>query len=162
MKQSHHITIRAPFFKVFAAASDVARWPEFLPHYRFNRFLTHKASGGIVKMSCLRSGVVATWVADYFIDPRARQLHFRHLKSSLNATTGMVVQWDFEELPDGFTQISIHLDLPRHTLSVAPVTTDWVVEKYFIEFVATQTLAGMKRKLEAPTPAALLLATGHS
>jgi hypothetical protein len=101
-------------------------------------------------------------VADYHIDPQARQLHFRHLKSTLNATTGMLIQWNFEELRDRSTRIAIHLELPRPMLSFAPVTTDWLVEKYFVEYVATQTLAGMKRKLETPTPAALLLAAGHS
>lgn len=163
MKQSHEITIRAPLQKVFAAASDVVRWPEFLPHYRFNRFLSHKASGGVVKMSCGRSGVVATWVTEYRIDPQAQQLHFHHLKSTLNATRGMKVRWDFEELDDHSTHLSIHFEMQRKLPLIAPTATDWLLGKYFFQYVATQTLAGFKRKLEAQAHIqALALPSGGS
>ncbi len=49
MKQTNEIIIRAPLKKIFTAASDLSRWPEFLPHYRYNRFLSHTPSGGIVQ-----------------------------------------------------------------------------------------------------------------
>ena len=149
MKQSHEIIILAPLRKVFAAASDVVRWPEFLPHYRFNRFLTHKANGGVVKMSCVRAGVVVTWVSAYRIDPRAQQLHFEHLRSTLSATRGMKVLWNFDDLGDDSTRLSIHFDLHRRFPFLAPALADLLMGKYFFRYVARQTLAGFKRKLES-------------
>ena len=101
MKQVNSITIKAPLNKIFLAASDLTRWPEFLPHYRYNRFLTHTPSGGTVRMSCVRSGLVTTWVSEYLIDTKRCQLHFEHLKSTLNASVGMKVVWNFKKKPNG-------------------------------------------------------------
>ncbi len=154
MKQTNEIIIRAPLKKIFTAASDLSRWPEFLPHYRYNRFLSHTPSGGIVKMSCVRSGLPTTWVSQYRIDTQKRQLHFHHLKSALNATAGMNVVWDFEELGDGAVRVTITHDLHRGLPLVGLAASDWLIGKFFIHHIATKTLAGLKRKVEAVTPAA--------
>ncbi len=154
MKQTNEIIIRAPLKKIFVAASDLSRWPEFLPHYRYNRFLTHTPSGGIVKMSCVRSGLPTTWVSQYRIDTQKRQLHFHHLKSALNATAGMEVVWDFEELRAGAVRVTITHDLHRSLPLVGLAASDWLIGKFFIHYIATKTLAGLKRKVEASAPAA--------
>ncbi len=154
MKQTNEIIIRAPLKKIFIAASDLSRWPEFLPHYRYNRFLTHTPSGGIVKMSCVRSGLPTTWVSQYRIDTQKRQLHFHHLKSALNATAGMEVVWDFEELRDGKVRVIITHDLHRSLPLVGLAASDWLIGKFFIHYIATKTLAGLKRKVEASAPVA--------
>ena len=57
MNRTNSIIIHAPLSKVFAAAADLGRWPEFLPHYRYNRFIVQTPSGGTVKMSCVHAGV---------------------------------------------------------------------------------------------------------
>ena len=57
MNRTNSIIIHAPLSKVFAAAADSGRWPEFLPHYRYNRFIVQTPSGGTVKMSCVHAGV---------------------------------------------------------------------------------------------------------
>ncbi len=153
MKQTNEIIIRAPLKKIFTAASDLSRWPEFLPHYRYNRFLSHTPSGGIVKMSCLRSGLPTTWVSNYRIDTQKRQLHFHHLKSALNATAGMEVVWDFEEQRDGAVRVTITHELHRSLPLVGLAASDWLIGKFFIHHIATKTLAGLKRKVEEATPA---------
>lgn len=165
MKQTSEIIIHAPVNKIFLAASDVARWPEFLPHYRYNRFLKQTPSGGILKVSCARSGVVTTWISEFRIDTEQRQLHFRHLKSTLNATQGMHIVWNFEELPDGDgVRVSISHDLQRPWLLIGLAATDWVLGKFFIHDVAAKTLVGLKRKVEAqaPMPVISLPATASS
>jgi ribosome-associated toxin RatA of RatAB toxin-antitoxin module len=155
MKQKNEITIRAPFNRIFAAASDVARWPEFLPHYRYNRYLSHTPSGGVVKMSCVRSGIKATWTSQYRIDLEKRELHFRHLKSTWNVTRGMDVIWKFRELGDGSVHVSITHDIQR-ALPLAPRLMDWIVGRFFIHDIASKTLAGLKRKVEARSPLPVL------
>ena len=155
MKQTNEIIIQAPLNKIFTAASDLARWPEFLPHYRYNRFLSHKPSGGIVKMSCVRSGIPTTWVSEYRIDIARRQLHFHHLKSALNATAGMDVIWDFAELGKGAVRVRITHDLHRSLPLVGLAASDWLIGKFFIHYIATKTLAGLKRKVESSATAAV-------
>ncbi|MBV9998343.1 MAG: hypothetical protein JO015_04425 [Verrucomicrobia bacterium] len=88
MKLTHEIIIRAPLVKTFAVASNLPRWPEFLPHYRYNRFVAQTPSGGLVRTSCVRSGITIRSLSEYRIDTKNRQLHFHHLKSTLNALRG--------------------------------------------------------------------------
>ncbi len=59
MKSSYETIIRSPMEKVFLTVADLARWPEFLPHYRYNRFIRQTASSGLVEMSCYRLGLSA-------------------------------------------------------------------------------------------------------
>jgi hypothetical protein len=147
MKTTNTITIRAPLPAIFAAASDLARWPDFLSHYRYNRFLSPMPWGGIVKMSAVRSGIPTTWISIYRVDTEHCQLHFEHLRSTLNATRGMIVIWNFTETPEGVVvEISHELDL-RWPL-IGGLVSRYIVGRFFIHHIATLTLAGLKRKVE--------------
>ena len=48
--------IAAPPERVFRHASQVERWPEILPHYRWVRMVERRAEGGIVEMAAYRPG----------------------------------------------------------------------------------------------------------
>lgn len=147
MRTTNTITIRAPLATIFATASDLARWPDFLPHYRYNRFLSTMPWGGIVKMSAVRSGIPTTWISIYRIDTENCQLHFEHLRAALNATRGMIVIWNFTETPEGvIVEISHELDL-RWPL-IGGLVSKYIVGLFFIHHIATLTLAGLKRKVE--------------
>src|SRR5213594_3800480 len=54
MRTLDQTTIRAPVERAFEAASQVERWPEILPHYRWVRFLERRESGGMVEMAAWR------------------------------------------------------------------------------------------------------------
>ncbi|HVE15559.1 MAG TPA: SRPBCC family protein, partial [Chthoniobacterales bacterium] len=73
MNQVNCITIHAPLHKIFLAASDLTRWPEFLPHYRHNRFLSQTPSGGVVKMSSIHAGIPLSGIQEFRIDPERRE-----------------------------------------------------------------------------------------
>ena len=147
MRTVNTITIRAPLPTIFAVASDLARWPDFLPHYRYNRFLSTMPWGGIVKMSAVRSGIPTTWVSIYRVDTEHTQLHFEHLRAAFNATRGMIVIWNFTETPEGVVvEISHELDL-RWPL-IGGLVSKYIVGLFFIHHIATLTLAGLKRKVE--------------
>jgi ribosome-associated toxin RatA of RatAB toxin-antitoxin module len=148
MNLSDEIIIRAPLIKIFAVASNLPRWPEFLPHYRYNRFISQTPSGGMVSVSCVSSRITIRWISEYRIDTEHRQLHFHHKKSTLNATRGMKVVWDFEELPDGFVRVSINHQLDLKWLMIGRALPGWVAGRYFIRDIAGKTLAGLKRKVE--------------
>jgi hypothetical protein len=147
MKTTNTITIRAPLPTIFATASDLARWPDFLSHYRYNRFLSPMPWGGIVKMSAVRSGIPTTWISIYRVDTEHCQLHFEHLRATLNATRGMIVIWNFTETSEGVVvEISHELDL-RWPL-IGGLVSKYIVGRFFIHHIATLTLAGLKRKVE--------------
>jgi ribosome-associated toxin RatA of RatAB toxin-antitoxin module len=148
MRTSNVITIRAPLPDIFNTASDLARWPDFLPHYRYNRFLSHTPSGGIVKMSAVRTIIPTTWISEYRIDPDKNELYFKHLKSAFNATRGMIVFWHFTETPEG-VRVEITHDLELHWPVIGGFVGKYMVGIFFIHHIATQTLAGLKRKVES-------------
>jgi ribosome-associated toxin RatA of RatAB toxin-antitoxin module len=148
MRTSNIITIKAPTETIFAVASDLARWPDFLPHYRYNRFLSPMPWGGIVKMSAVRTFIPTTWVSEYRIDTERRELHFEHLKSFLNATKGMLVVWTFTETPEG-VRVEITHDLELHWPLIGGFVNKYIVGLFFIHHIANQTLAGLKRKVES-------------
>jgi ribosome-associated toxin RatA of RatAB toxin-antitoxin module len=149
MNRTNSVIIQAPLNKVFAAAADLARWPEFLPHYRYNRFIVQTPSGGTVKMSCVHAGVPLTWLSQYRIDTERHELHFRHLRAVLNATRGMEVVWKFEERPDGGVQVSVTHKLELHWPLIGPLLANRILAGFFVQRIAEKTLAGLKRKLEA-------------
>jgi hypothetical protein len=151
MRTSNVITIRAPLERIFAAASDLARWPDFLSHYRYNRFLSPMPWGGIVKMSAVRTFIPTTWISVYRIDTERCELHFQHLRSAFNATRGMIVVWTFTETPEGI-RVEITHDLDLHWPLIGGFVGKYIVGLFFIHHIASRTLAGLKRKVES-TPA---------
>src|SRR2546428_10527009 len=72
MRTVDQTTIRAPVERAFEAASQVERWPEMLPHYRWVRFLERREGGGIVEMAAWRPfgplRYPTRWVSEMTID----------------------------------------------------------------------------------------------
>jgi len=151
MRTSNSITIHGPLERIFALASDLPHWPDFLSHYRYNRFLSPMPWGGIVKMSAVRTGIPTTWISIYKIDTEKCQLHFEHLRSALNATKGMIVVWHFTETPNG-VQVEITHDLDLRWPLIGGFVGKYIVGLFFIHHIASRTLAGLKRKVESQNP----------
>jgi ribosome-associated toxin RatA of RatAB toxin-antitoxin module len=147
MRTANEIVIRAPLERIFTTAADLARWPDFLSHYRYNRFLSTMPWGGIVKMSAVRSVIPTTWISEYRIEPEKPRLYFKHLRSAFNATRGMEVEWHFTPVPEGVKVEIVH-DLELHWPLIGGFVSKYIVGLFFIHHIATRTLAGLKRKVE--------------
>jgi ribosome-associated toxin RatA of RatAB toxin-antitoxin module len=147
MRTANEIVIRAPLERIFTTAADLARWPDFLSHYRYNRFLSTMPWGGIVKMSAVRSVIPTTWISEYRIEPETPRLYFKHLRSAFNATRGMEVEWHFTPVPEG-VKVEITHDLELHWPLIGGFVSKYIVGLFFIHHIATKTLAGLKRKVE--------------
>jgi hypothetical protein len=144
MRTSNRIVIQAPLVEIFSVASDLPKWPEFLPHYRYNKFLSLMPWGGIIKMAATRTGIPISWVSIYRIDAERREMQFEHLKAF---TRGMLVVWTFEEREDGVA-IEITHDLELKWPLIGGFVAKYIIGQFFIEHVATKTLAGLKRRME--------------
>lgn len=149
MRTVDRIHVRAPFPRVFAAASAVERWPEILPHYRWVRRL----EGNLVEMAAWRPfGILkypTWWVSEMTVDRAAGQIRYRHVRG---ITRGMDVVWQLAER-DGSVEVEIvHVwDGPRWPL-VGPLAADLVIGPVFIHGIASRTLAGLKRAAETGEP----------
>ncbi len=135
--------MNVPRERVFAAVQDLARWPELLPHYRYIRTLGSGEKGSIVEMAATRSGIPISWVSEYWTDPRALTLHFRHLR---RWTKGMKVVWTLTPTRDG-TRVEIVHDL-RFRMPALAWLAEPIIGGFFIEHIAMQTLTTFKTHLE--------------
>lgn len=141
--------MRAPLARVFAAASDVERWPVLLPHYRWVRMLERRPEGGVVEMAAYRPfgplNYPTWWVSEMEIDRVAPAVRYRHVRG---ITTGMDVEWRL--VPQGTsTEVTIVHEWsgPRWPLIRRPAA-EWVIGPVFVHGIASRTLAGIGRAVE--------------
>ena len=145
MHTGNSIVIRAPKERIFEAAADLSQWPKILPHYRYIDYLERGNDRHLVKMACFRSGIPIAWVSEEIIDRARLEVRFHHLRAF---TKGMEVVWKFTDTPDGIRVDILH-DLQFRIPFLAPIA-DLIIGKFFISYVANQTLIHMKLHLENP------------
>jgi ribosome-associated toxin RatA of RatAB toxin-antitoxin module len=145
------ITMRAPAALVFGAARDVERWPEILPHYRRVRFLERRPGGGVVEMAAVRPfGPVrwpTWWTSEMESDAAALEVRYRHVRG---ITTGMDVVWRIAPGSGGEAHVRIVHEWrgPRWPL-IGGLAARLVIGPVFVHGIASRTLAGIKRHVEA-------------
>lgn len=147
MIKQNSITIHAGMPETFAVASDLPGWPSYLSHYRYNKFLSRMPWGGIVKMCCVRDFIPTKWVSVYRIDVENQQMQFQHLKSTFNATRGMIVVWQFDQSSEG-THITIRHEHKLDWPIIGGFVANVIIGQFFIANIANKTLQGLKRRME--------------
>jgi ribosome-associated toxin RatA of RatAB toxin-antitoxin module len=142
------VLIKAPREQIFALVSDLSRWPELLPHYRYIRKVGSGEKGDIVLMAATRSGIPISWTSEYWTDQNNLELHFLHLKKW---TKGMKVVWTLTPTRDG-TRVEIVHDM-RFRVSILSWLAEPIIGRFFIENVANKTLSTFKQYFENQDPA---------
>jgi uncharacterized membrane protein len=149
MRTVDQIEIAAPAHRVFAAASDVERWPAILAHYRSVKLVEKGSGTQIVEMSAWRPfgpfNWPTWWTSRMWIDPSRLEVRYRHIRG---VTTGMDVVWRI--LPNGdATKVELVHDWagPAWPLIGVPAA-EWVIGPVFVHGIAARTLAGIKRHTE--------------
>ena len=144
--------MRAPLERVFTAASEVERWPDLLPHYRWVRRL----DGSLVEMAAWRPfGVFkypTWWVSEMTLDQPAGEIRYRHVRG---ITRGMKVVWRMVEVGGGDRGSEGGVDVeivhswegPRWPL-IGGLAANLVIGPVFIHGIASRTLAGIKETVE--------------
>lgn len=156
MQTHNEILIRAPVEDCLAAAADVERWPEILPHYRRVTFVRKDGPGrGRVEMAAVRGfGPLpwpVWWESEMVTDREAAEVRYRHVDG---ITEGMDVVWRFEPVDDGAadgpaTRVVIVHDWsgPGWPL-IGGFAARAVIGPHFVRVVADRTLRGIRRALE--------------
>lgn len=145
------VDVHAPPERVFELASDLARWPEILPHYRRVTITSRIGSRVTAQMVAMRRfgpvPVPVTWRAEQWPDdsrPNDLRLHFHHVRG---ATTGMQVTWRIRPRPGG-CRVSIEHSFRRPLPLVGPDLVPNAVNRLFIRPIASQTLQTFKALAE--------------
>lgn len=144
MRQENSILIRADRDKIFAVVSDLDRWPQVLPHYRWIKTLGQEGDSRIVNMAARRGSIPIQWTSRFRADPERRELRFEHLKAF---TKGMVVIWTLTPMPAGVL-VRITHDLPARWPGIGNFVAEKIIGQFFIHYVASRTLAAFKQHLE--------------
>ncbi|HVM43403.1 MAG TPA: SRPBCC family protein [Gemmatimonadales bacterium] len=136
--------------RVFACAADVERWPEWLAHYRWVRFLERRPDGGLVEMAAWRPfGPLrwpTWWVSEMTLDRTAPAVRYRHVRG---ITRGMDVEWTFA--PEGervAVTVTHRWDGPPWP-GLRRAAAGLVIGPLFVHAIAQRTLAGIARVAEA-------------
>jgi len=136
--------------RVFACAADVERWPEWLAHYRWVRFLERRPDGGLVEMAAWRPfGPLrwpTWWVSEMMVDRAAPAVRYRHVRG---ITRGMDVEWTFA--PEGervAVTVTHRWDGPPWP-GLRRAAAGLVIGPLFVHAIAQRTLAGIARVAEA-------------
>jgi ribosome-associated toxin RatA of RatAB toxin-antitoxin module len=143
MHQSNSTIINAPEDSVFEAAADLEHWPTFLPHYRYIHYFEKGPARNVVKMAAKRGVIPVSWISEQIIDREKREVWFTHLKAW---TKGMKVVWRFKSTGAGVEVQIIH-NLAFRSRLLAPIAEP-IVGRFFIDYIANQTLKHMKTYLE--------------
>src|SRR5256712_10848386 len=146
MRTVDQTTIRAPVERAFEAASQVERWPELLPHYRWVRFLERREGGGIVEMAAWRPfgplRYPTWWVSEMTIDVRRREIRYRHVRG---ITRGMNVVWRFAPADQGVTATIVHEWRGPAWPLIGPLAAGLVIGPLFIPRIPPRPPAGGQR-----------------
>jgi ribosome-associated toxin RatA of RatAB toxin-antitoxin module len=150
MRTVDRLTVRAPADRMFEAAADVERWPERLPHYRWVRFGRRRPDGGLVEMAAVRPfGPLAWpvwWESEMWIDRAQREVRYRHVRG---ITAGMDVTWSVDPHGEETEVTIVHTWRgPEWPLIRVPAAA-WVIGPLFVHGIASRTLAGLARMVEA-------------
>lgn len=141
--------IRAAVPDVFEAASNVERWPEWLPHYRRVTMRERRTGGGLVEMAAWRPfGPLrwpTWWVSEMAVDPATPMVRYRHVDG---ITAGMDVEWRMSPTDTGTDVTIIHEWRGPGWPLVGPLAAEWIIGPVFVHGIASRTLAGIKRMLE--------------
>ena len=150
MRTVDRTRMRAPLARVLAAAVDVERWPALLPHYRRVRMLERRADGGLVEMAAWRPfgplNYPTWWVSEMRVDRAAPAIHYRHVRG---ITAGMDVVWRLEPAGDDTEVTIVHDWAGPPWPVVGGAAAAWVIGPVFIHGIASRTLAGIRRAVEA-------------
>ena len=148
MHSTSSILIHAPREKIFETVSQLLRWPEMLPHYRFVRaqagppFVREGWEG--LHMSAVGGWFPVAWKAMFRADSSRLELHFEHVAAF---TKGMQVVWTLTQTPEGTLVEIFHIMSFR--LKGLGFLIEPLLQHGFIEPVARKTLATFKALLEA-------------
>ncbi len=143
------ITIASSIDRAFQVASEVERWPEFLPHYRWVVIRERRDGGGAVEMAAWRPfGVVkypTWWVSEMTVDASSHCVRYRHVRG---ITRGMDVEWQLTEHAGRVLVTIVHKWSGPAWPLIGSIAANLVIGPVFIHHIARRTLAGVKREAE--------------
>lgn len=144
MRTENTIVVQSPMDRVFRLASEIGRWPDLLPHYRWVRSFLQTGDTSVVEMSAFRSWIPVKWTSVQQLSRPNNRIYYKHIGG---LTKGMWVEWNLEPTDNG-TRVTIIHDLTLSLPVVRSFIGKWIVGRVFVEHVADLTLKYIKSAAE--------------
>lgn len=144
MRSELHEVMRAPYERIFDLASEVERWPQILPHYRYVRRLGPAGGERRFAMGARRGPIPVSWEAIQRPMREDRRIEFVHTGG---VTKGMWVAWRFDDRGDAI-DVSIEHRLDLGWPLIGRFAADRVIGPQFIEAIAGRTLRRIRELAE--------------
>ena len=151
MNISNRIQISGPFNRLFTMASDIARWPDILPHYRWVKILERRYSPPelVAEMAARHKGIPLWWRTIQRPRPEEKRIEFSHIGG---ITKGMQVQWTFDESGETCLGPTWLVQIHHQFAPAWPPPGQWFADRIvcetFVAQVAAKTLNRIKHLME--------------
>lgn len=147
MHTENVVEMRGDLDRIVALASDVERWPDILPHYRWVTLLEGGGDRKVIEMAARRDRIPVKWraVQEIHRDGPTPVITYRHIAGVVK---GMVVDWTFESQPDRVI-VRIRHDFKPPWPIVGGFVADRIIGPQFIGNIAGKTLATIKDIVES-------------
>ncbi len=149
MRTVDRTEVHASLERAFEVASEVERWPEFLPHYRWVKMLSTDGATGLVEMAAWRSfGIVkypTWWVSEMIVIPSEHRVLYKHVRG---ITKGMDVEWRLAQQGGTVDIMIVHEWTGPKWPLIGGIAANAVIGPVFIHAIAGRTLAGVKQQAE--------------
>jgi ribosome-associated toxin RatA of RatAB toxin-antitoxin module len=147
VRSSASIWIQAAPDRVYDLVSDLGRWQEYLPHYRYVRILARRDGTTRAAMSARRGSIPVFWEAEQTQDREAGTIRFHHVRG---VTRGMDVVWTL--IPEGNgTRARVDHELRLGVPLIGEWLAERVIAREFIEPIVARTLARFREIAEGWT-----------
>jgi ribosome-associated toxin RatA of RatAB toxin-antitoxin module len=150
MNTTNRLQIASPFERLFSLAADIARWPEFLPHYRWVKILSRDGEKIRAEMAARHRGVPLWWRTIQQSKFEEKRIEFTHVGG---ITRGMTVQWTFDETGEScggpVWLVQIHHQFEPAWGPFKSLVADRLIGKMFVTEVANKTLKKIKSIVES-------------
>ncbi len=145
MTRLKHVTeIKKPLKAVYSLATQVDRYPEFLPQYLESRVLERQPGRLLLERKAIVRGKLHTWQSWVRFEDMA-SVDFEHAAGPLK---GMKVRWHFEALSPDQTRLTITHDIRVRR----PFLIGWLKEKLLfapsVSEMADRVIDGFKQACE--------------
>lgn len=150
MRTENVVQMYGELDNIVALASDVERWPDILPHYRWVTLLEGGGDRKVVEMAARRGRFPVKWRAVQEIERSNGTpiIRYHHIGG---VTKGMDVAWTFD-VKDGWIDVKIdHEFAPPWPLVGGPIANR-IIGPQFVEAIAGKTLATIKAIVEDRDP----------
>lgn len=149
LRTENETMIYAPPDVVYELASDITKWPELLPHYRYVKILRQPDETASyrrrIKMGARRGIIPVSWTSSQVLRPSDHRINYFHIKG---VTKGMDVEWRIERRGEG-TRVTIIHALTSPYFWVQFSLVEFLLGWLFVSPIAERTLREIKALAEA-------------